>query len=215
MYRVPAGRRQMRSGYTRTGGYYGRFTGNNPEKKFFDTALSFLFDTTGEVPATGQLCLIPQGDTESTRDGRECRIKSIQIRATLIFTPAAAATASTSVWLYVILDTQCNGAAAAVTDVFSENTLHKAMINLANSKRFRILKRFRYTFNSPAGATTAYNTVTKHIDWFKKCDIPMVFSSTSGAITEIRTNNVFLMAGSDVSDDTVSCGGNCRLRFLG
>ena len=31
------------------------------ELKFFDTALSFTCDATGEVPATGQLALIPQG----------------------------------------------------------------------------------------------------------------------------------------------------------
>jgi len=50
-------------GFVRRSGFYGRF-GNNRgtggELKFLDTALSFNFDTTLEVPATGQLTLIPQ-----------------------------------------------------------------------------------------------------------------------------------------------------------
>jgi len=54
-----------------------------PELKFFDTAVSFDFDSTLEVPATGQWALIPQGDTQSTRDGRLAVIKSIQFRGTV------------------------------------------------------------------------------------------------------------------------------------
>lgn len=187
------------------------------ERKFFDTALSIPVDATAEVPATGgQLVLIPQGDTESTRDGRMASIKSIQIRAVGIFAPAAAATAATNTWLYVVLDKQANGAAAAVTDVFTSTGLHSALLNLNNSGRFVILKKFHHRWVAPAGVTTAYNNVVQHIDWFAKCDVPIDWSSTTGAITEIRSNNVFLIAGSDgQSDDLVTWTGNARVRFEG
>lgn len=216
--------RQIRviPGFTRRVGNYARYgaqalaAGMKPELKFFDTALSFTVDATGEVPATGQLTLIPQGDTESTRDGRKAVIKSIQIRGIAYLAPGAAATAATVAYVYVVLDTQANGAAAGVTDVFTSNNLSSALINLNNSGRFRILKKFVLPFVSPAGATTAYNNVVKPLEFWKSCNIDVDWSSTAGAITELRSNNIFLLAGSDgLSDDTVTVVGNCRLRFMG
>lgn len=193
-----------------------------PEKKFWDTALSFAIDETGEVPATGQLCLIPQGDTENTRDGRKCTVESVQIRARAIFAPGAASGA-TITHVYLIQDTQCNGAAAAAGDVFvnaanppvASTNFTSGMLNLTNSGRFRILKHWVHNWNSQAGVTTAYNNVEKQIEFFKKCKIPLQFSSTTGALTEIKSNNLFLMAGNSGADDLVSWNGTCRLRFRG
>lgn len=189
--------------------------GMKPELKFFDTSLSFNFDVTGEVPATGQLALIPQGDTESTRDGRLAVIKSIQIRGAFVFTPGAAGTAATSTFLYLVLDTQANGGAAAVSDVFTSADMWSNMLNLNNSGRFRILKKWVHTFNPPAGATTAYNVQVKQLEFYKRCNIKMDWSSTTRAITEIRSNNIFLLAGAVNSDDLVQFSGTCRLRFVG
>lgn len=205
---------QLVPGRERISGYYGRFTGRDAEYKFFDTALSFNVDATGEVPASGQLNLIPQGVTESTRVGRKATIKSLQIRARLVYTPAAAATASTIVFIYVVLDKQCNGAAAAITDVLTSNDMSGAMVNLANSERFIILKKFKIYFTAPSGVSGAYNNIDRHIEYYKRCNIPIEFSSTTGAITEIKSNNIFLLAGTDQSgDDLVGVAGTCRLRF--
>lgn len=202
-----------RPGYGRTAGYYGRFSGPAAELKFFDTALSFSFDNTGEVPATGQLSLIPQGVTESTRVGRKCTIRSIQIRGNISLVPAASATSASICYLYLVQDTQCNGAAAAVTDVLTSNAMQGALINMANSERFKILKRFVVVLEPQAGATTAYNNARKVVEYYKKCRIPIEFSSTTGAITEIRSNNLFLLAGDSGNDDVASFSGSCRLRF--
>lgn len=213
-----------RSGsFNRTGGYYGRFgnaareRGYVPELKFLDTNLSFLIDSTPEIPATGQLALIPQGDTESTRDGRQCTIQSIQIKADLTFTPGVAATASMNSILILVQDTQCNGAATTAGAVYNggDVNLSYTAINLSNSKRFRVLKRWKHSWNPPAGATGAYNTMTRSIDYFKKCNIPMEYSGTSGAIGEIKSNNIFLLAQSIGADDIVNVTGLCRLRFRG
>lgn len=200
-------------GYTRSSGFYGRF-GKGGELKFFDTSLSFLIDATGEVPATGQLALIPQGVTESTRVGRKCTIKSIAMKGNLLYAPAAAASGSTNAVMYLVLDKQCNGAAAGATDVFTGTNFVTLFHNLANSQRFVVLKTWKWTINSSAGATTAYNNVSRMWSGFKKCNIPIEYSSTTGAITEIRSNNLFLLASSDgTSDDLITIGGTCRLRF--
>lgn len=199
-------------GYTRTGGFYGRF-GPGGELKFFDTALSFNIDATGEVPATGQLCLIPQGVTESTRVGRKCTLKSIEMKFDTLLVPAAAANSATVSAIYVVLDKQTNGAAAAATDVFTGTVMPNALRNLANSQRFVILKKFVWAQNSAAGVTTAYNNTVRHFEFYKKLNIPLEFSSTTGAITELKSNNIFLLAGSNPLDDLVQVSGNVRLRF--
>lgn len=199
-------------GFTRTGGFYGRF-GRGGELKFFDTALSFNIDATGEVPATGQLCLIPQGVTESTRVGRKCVLKSIEMKLDALHVPAAAANSATVSAIYLVLDKQCNGAAATAADVFTGTNFPIALRNLSNSERFVILRKFVWAQNSAAGVTTAYNNVVRHFELYKKLNIPLEFSSTTGALTEIRSNNLFLLAGSDPLDDLVQVVGNCRVRF--
>jgi len=211
VYKKP--RVMVTPGYTRTGGNYGRYAGRGAELKFFDTTTSFNIDQTGEVPATGQLNLIPQGVTESTRVGRKCVLKSIQAKWDLAYSPAAAAIAATVGVIYVILDKQANGAAAAATDVFTGTNLTQAMHNLSNSQRFVVLKKMPFVFNAQAGVSTAYNSTVKHVEFYKKCNIPLEFSSTTGAITEIRSNNVFLLAGAYNTDDLIGVSGVVRVRF--
>lgn len=192
----------------------GRFSGGSSELKFFDTALSFNLDATGEVPATGQLVLIPQGVTESTRVGRKCVVKSIQIRANLTFQPGAAASAATNAYIYLVQDTQTNGAAAGATDVLTSTNFASALRNMSNIERFKIYKLFSWSFVSTAGVTTAYNDVRKQWTYFKRCNIPLEYSATDGSLGTIRSNNLFLLAGTDGgSDDTVIVGGTCRVRF--
>lgn len=206
-------------GYTRTSGSYGRYSGPGAEAKFFDTAVNFTFDSTMEVPATGQLNIIPQGDGPSSRDGRNCVITSIQLRGYIAFNPGAAATATTLTYLYLVLDKQCNGAAAAVTDVFTSATGHTALINLDNNQRFTIIKKWIWQFNSNAGVTTAFNAESKKIEYYKKVNIPITWdnSFTTGVIGTIRSNNIFLIAGNSATlgDDQVGFNGVCRLRFKG
>lgn len=202
------------AGMVRTGGYYGRFSGPGAELKFFDTTLAFTYDSTGEVPATGQLNLIPQGVTESTRVGRKCTLKSIDIRAEFSFNAGAATSASTCAYLMLVLDKQCNGAAAAITDVLSSNDMRGAQLNLANSGRFVILRSWAVPMTAQAGVSGAYNTVVKPFRYQRRLNLPIEFSSTTGAITEIRSNNLFLLAGSSTSsDDLISFNGVCRVRF--
>ncbi len=209
--------KRFKKGYDRVGGFYGRFgsskLGSHTEQKFFDTTISGTIDTTAEVPTGGQLVLIPQGVTESQRVGRKAFIKSIQIRGTLNYAPGAAAAATAQNWIYLVMDTQANGAAAAVTTVLTSNNLALAMRNLANQERFKVLKIFHFSMNATAGVTTAYNGIIRTWKYYKKCNIPIEYSSTTGAITEIRSNNLFLLAGSQSGDDLTTIAAVCRVRF--
>lgn len=200
--------------------YRGRFTGPAAELKFFDTALNFQVDNTAEIPATGQLALIPQDDSQSGRDGNKAFIKSIQCHGIMNFEPGASAAASTVVYMYIIQDTQCNGAVAAVGDanagIFTSDNLAIANLNLSNSGRFRILKKWVVPFSPTAGVTGAYNQQMKPFQFYKKCNIPLMYdaSVSSGALTSIRSNNIFVVAGTGgLNDDQVVVNGTCRLRF--
>lgn len=210
-------------GVTRSIGYYGRYTNPaKPELKFFDTSLSGTIDATAEIPATGgQINLVPQGDTQSQRVGRKIIIRSIHVKGTAFLAPAASANASEVAYMYLIWDKQCNGAAATVGDansgVFTSANLSVAYMTLANKSRFVILKKWIWTFNAGAGVTTAYNTVARNFDFFKKCMIPIEFdaSATTGAITTIRSNNCFLVWGTTgTTDDVVSVTGAIRIRYM-
>jgi len=211
VYKKP--RRSVVPGYTRSDGFYGRYSGSAPEQKFLDTSNSFNFDATGEVPATGQLALIPQGATESTRVGRKCTIKSIQINGNLLFTPTSVGLGCTVAFLALVLDKQTNGAAAAFSDVFVGSDGSRAVRNLANADRFVVLKKWSIPINSTAGDGAAFYSSNKNIKYYKKCKIPMVFNGATGAITEIRSNNIFLLASSFNTDDLTQFLGTTRIRF--
>lgn len=212
--------RRMQRGYVRKGGFYGRFNTAKAraggELKFFDTDLSFTFDSTGEVPATGQLNLIPQDATQSGRIGRTCTVKSIHIKGQVQYVPAASTNGCDSAFMYLVLDKQCNGAAAAATAVLDSTDFRVAMTNLENSDRFVILKKWIHNLNSSAGVSGAYGRYIKNMDFYKKCNIPLYFDSTAatGALTTIRSNNIFLLAGAGQEDDVTTFAGQCRLRFM-
>lgn len=219
-YRPGVAMLSRQPGFGRVGGYFGRFTGRAKELKFFDTALSFTVDNTAEIPATGQLCLIPQDDTQSGRDGNKAFLKSINIHGIMYLDPAAAAASATVVYFYVIQDTQCNGTAATVADanggIFTNANLAIANHTIANSQRFRVLKKIVMPLVSQAGVTTAYNPTIRAFNCYLKVNIPLIYdaSLTTGALTSIRSNNVFIVAGtSGLNDDAVTVNGTCRIRF--
>jgi len=132
--------------------------------------------------------------------------------------PSSCSNGSSSGTLYVMLDKQANGAAPAVTDVLTGTNMNNDLPNVPNQYRFKTVRRLQYAMTSPAGVTTAFNNVTLGIDeyiQFKK-PIQLRYTASAGAITDLASNNLFLMAGSNsAQDDTVAFSGIARLRFTG
>ncbi len=205
------------------GNYGGRFQKSIPktgELKFFDTAISFTVDATAEVPATGQLTLIPQGVTDATRVGRKCTIKSVYINGSVSFVPGATATAAMVMHLYIMLDKQANGAAATVSGdsgIFTGTNLSSALQNLSNAGRFQTLRHIIVTLNPAGGVASAWNIVIEQFSAYIRCNLPIEYdaSAATGAITTIRSNNIFLVAGGAGTnfDDNATVTANARLRF--
>ncbi len=212
-------RRRFRPGYDRTGGFYGRAG----ETNFFDTTVADnaagLMSGGGELMSTS-LNLLPEGTTESSRYGRKSVVKSLFIKGVLkLPTTTTPADATDRLRIIVYLDKQCNGAAVTSpsTNILTSATMN-SFLNKSNTSRFSILKDVTYSMNGMSGGpasttTTNYGPVTKFFKLsFPRLNIPIEFSSTTGAITEIRSNNLGVFVGSETAKATL--GYTARLNFI-
>ncbi len=198
-------------GLVRTSGFYGRFSGKaGSEKKFFDTTLATTALATAGVILNPSLNLVPQGVTESTRVGRKCTITRINFRAFLILS-SGTAQSSELYRIMLVMDKQANGAPATIVDIL-ETADEKSFNNLANSQRFMVLKDWYGAMNKLTDVGTNINSVQKVLTFYKSVNIPVEFSSTTGAIGEIRSNNLLLL-GISSTGTTISISHTTRIRF--
>jgi len=204
-------------GYVRTGGYYGRFTkrgrrASNVEMKFLDTVVAgAALSINGQLK--GSMNLVPQNVTESGRIGRKITVKSIMIRGDIHQPPGAGSVSANVVRFMMILDKQCNGALPAITD-FLETATFSSFNNLENSARFRVLSDKQYKLQCGGYDGTGIGEDLLPINVFLKCNIPIEFDNSldTGAITTIRSNNIFgFMITAQTSN--VASGFTCRIRY--
>lgn len=169
------------------------------EKKYFDTVYA-----AASIPAVGAFStswnLIPQGTTKNTRIGNKCTAVNINAHGQLtLLTQAAASVVGDKVRWIVLVDKQANGATVgAISDVIQTmpgaTTDINSFRNMDNVDRFVILKDKTYILNQATqSASLGSNVTTRELKFNKKCQIPLEFSSTTGAITEVRSNNILCM----------------------
>lgn len=180
-------------GYYRKSGYYGRFAGRSGEQKFFDTSVD---DSPIPVALTAtNLTVVPEGNGESDRIGRKITIKKIYWKYQFVLpTTATAADTSDIVRLMLVQDTQTNGAQFVATDLL-DSDVYDSFRNLANSSRFRVLmsKDIPVSTMAGVGSTAAFGENRKWQAGAKFCSIPIEYdnSANTGAITTVRTNNLY------------------------
>ncbi len=209
--------RPFRAGRDRVGGYYGRYAGRNAELKFKDTTVDDAIIAAGGV-ITNSVCLIAQGTGETERIGRKCTIRAIHWRGSLTL-PAqelqGAPGDGERFRLIMYQDKQTNGATATQAGIL-ESTLYDSYRNLANSGRFNILCDQHIVMNYQTETHFAVNSfshseVIRNFHFNKKCNIPLEFDNTVGAITELRSNNLGLLIVSE--NGTGALVSQVRLRF--
>lgn len=218
-----AGFLKRQRGFVRTGGNYGRY---NPgggtgarfqELKFLDLTVDDAVIATGGTIASNTVNIIAQGTTQSERIGRKVIIKKILWKLSLELPNSGSISAGTdTVRIILYQDLQCNGAAAVVTDILQSADVHSFRA-LDNSHRFRILMDKTQAINASYGAGngTANDTgnVIRFWKFYKACAIPIEYSSTTGALTEIRSNNIGVLTISEKG--LVGLSSFMRLRFEG
>ncbi len=219
---------QRNRGFLRTGGSYGRYRMPDRMKaamaaveyKYLDTNLA-LTNVSQGGNVFGSICLIPQGDTETDRDGRKCVIKSIwlQMHAQVdqLNVIPSINTNHENLKLWLVLDKQANGANPSIAD-FLQDATWDGFRNLENSHRFRVLWKRLYTFfpivATDDGTTIVWTFNNIIIDIYTKVNIPMEFAvGTTGALTTIKSNNVMLIGISEKGIARIH--GKFRIRFVG
>lgn len=206
-------------GYTRSTGYYGRFSGTTHERKFHDLVIDDTsIATAGEVMTTGTINTIVQGVTESTRIGRKINVTKIMWNWN-VFLKATTVVANTidNVRMILFLDKQCNGATAAVGDLL-ETADYQSFNNLANKDRFVVLYDKKLTFTAAAGGGNTTSTAQwigaqRHGSFHKSCNIPIEYDNEAptGAIGTIRSNNLAVLLISESGHCSLTS--QIRLRF--
>ncbi len=211
-------------GFTRTSGFYGRYgpqsraAGHAVELKFFDAVFNdAVISATGTVIPS--LNLVAQGVTEKTRVGRKMTITYLHMNYTVHIPELDAGgtpNPNDTVRFIVYIDSQCNGATAAVLDIL-ETADQMSFNNLGNSGRFRVLKDQRINLNylsmaSDGAGVVSQSQVARTFSFHKKLNLPIEFDAAAGAITEIRSNNIgVLWISSTGLAEAVQC--LARIRF--
>ncbi len=209
-------------GYTRTSGYYGRYNKIGSELKFKDSTLNdATIATTGTVQVSA--VLIAQGTKENERLGRKCVVRSLYATFDICIALQVGGingTKGDSVRIMIMLDKQANGAVPAVLDIL-ETAQFMSYRNLANSLRFRTLSDKMYTLqrhateNGDVSGQAVDNLETTRIVKISipKLNIPLEFNATTGAITEIRSNNIIFLYIS--KNGIAGIENRTRIRFTG
>jgi len=199
-------------GFVRTSGAYGRSLPRSGELKYFDSTVVGTISTTGAILTSANL--IPQGTGENQRIGRTVTVKSIQMKG--IFTqPPSDDLFNDYVQLALVQDTQANGTQPAYADVYTAANNINSMLNLDNSQRFKVLKVWRFPLEAKTFNSTSNNwaETKKGVSFYKRVNIPITFSGTTGVITEVRSNNLcWALIGNSVNNANLY-DMTIRLRF--
>jgi len=181
--------------------------GGRRELKYNDiAAATYVADTTGTVTLLNGIAI---GDDNTTRDGRQVCIKSVQVRGSVVQTDSS--TINSRARILLVWDNACNGAAIApVTDILTAAD-SASFPKVDNSYRFTILldQSFALGGNSNT-ATQAYSTGQGiyNVDMFKKMDSITQYIGSAATIGSVQ-NGALLMV--TVGDTTALNGGTFRV----
>lgn len=222
-------RKVDKSGVSKKRGYDHMTTGGTKKKpsskseaksmqKYLDTDFSSAaVASTGTILAPS-LNLLAAGTGPSQIIGREMRIMSISIRFDMqIDAVASGGTNNRCFWrILLIMDRQANGSAATVTEIFGTSPTVRSHINLAEGRRFHIMKEWLINMSPHIEAGTgAQGAGAFHYEkWFKDVKIPIYYStSPSGVIGNVKDRNLLLVAF-EVGDTPHSINGRARIRYI-
>ncbi|AGS36186.1 putative viral capsid [Circoviridae 4 LDMD-2013] len=207
------------AGHYRKSGYYGRYNRDTgTELKFLDTSIDDAIVSTTLTVQTAGPNLIPQGTAEDERVGRKVVVKSIHWRYRCLL-PSSTSQNDTSevIRVMLLLDKQCNGSYPGASEILQTNNDWQSFNNLSNKDRFVTLYDKTIALNSMGnggnGTTNESNEVRHCEEFHKKVNIPINFDSTTGAVTEIASNNLVVALISEGGLPVFNS--NMRIRFEG
>ncbi len=178
------------------------------------------FDVTDAVVGSGMIVQahimdIPQGVTSTQRIGQQVTIRNIGFRFSIkLPSTSTLSSSSDNVRVMFVQDKQANGALPANTDVLFQDDM-LSFNNLNNKHRFRTLFDRVYTLSASGvggdGTTDKTGEDIVYDTFYKKVNMKMEYSSSTGDIGEVKSNNYFVVLGS--TDGLCAFDGKLRIRF--
>ena len=216
-------------GYTRSSGAYMRYSPTGPEAKWTDISTGPTIIAPGVATIIQPLALVAQGANAVQRIGRSILCKSIDVKINVkAFWQPSAGNVSVQAVSYrvdLILDKQANGAIPLPNDIYdgliATVDACNRFDNLFNSDRFVRLKRWEGDIN-PSGFSSGVGSVLsvdRDLKCSKKLNLRMEFSGATGAIAEIRSNNLILVYSVSLGTGVVNSAvelttADSRIRFV-
>ena len=187
--------------------------GGRKELKYVDIAAGDLAcDTTGSVSC---LNLLAVGDDNNTRDGRQCTIKSVQLKGQVAANSAAVNPQKARVML--VWDNAVNsGTIATIAQILTASTANSFPL-VDNAQRFTVLWDSNYVLGlrSTVATSSVADAVAYDVDYYRKLDNVTQYSGTTAAIGSIQNGGLLLVTIGSVAAGTAAATLNIatRVRF--
>lgn len=222
-------KQKTNAGTSRTTGIYGRYTPNAKkvvaEKKWKDFSHNGTIEKLAGGGPYGESIFIPSlvdisvGSGPNQRIGRTIQLKSVHVNG---YASINATADYDYVRIIVYMDRQCNGAEATPEQILAPDSTGSpgpmSFLNLENSKRFYILKDWRWSDEPKLaynGTTVVGSEVVKDYQFNISLDEPIEYGSGGTGIANIKSNNIGILAVCyrKTQTTTSSLRMTCRVRY--
>lgn len=160
------------------------------ELKYTDTTGAYALDTTGAVTP---LNLLAVGDDNTTRDGRQVTIKSVQLRGWAY--PADSNVSSQKCRVLIVWDNAVNGALPTVADILTVSSANSfPLVN--NAHRFTIIWDKSFVIGQVSDTATQSFAVSPGIidlEYYKRLNAVTQYSGTTAAIGSIQNGALYMV----------------------
>lgn len=190
------------------------------EKKYLDTieTSTVISATTGTI--SGAVLNIAEGSSDVTRVGNKITVTNVNVRIHFnVADMTTAAFQNRNVRFILYIDRQANGSAPQPTEIISipGGISEKSYRNLDNLDRFVILRdKF---IHLPMISTNALHTLTGPSPVYtfnKKVECAVHYNGATGALTELRSNNIAFLLVPDVpvTAQAISFTSLTRIKYI-
>lgn len=162
---------------------------------------------------------MPQGPGFDRRVGRTVVITSVAVRYVLENTPKdniSFGQAEDIIRIIIYVDHQTNGAAPLATDILQSTTVN-SFRNLHNVARFSILADRQHVVvhgsASGDGTNNDFGSTFRPYTFYTKCNIPIIYTGTSGDIAGNNSNSVGAFVLSFSPQEDAHLHGIARVRY--
>lgn len=168
------------------------------ELKYVDVAsAAYAADTTGSVTLLNGVAV---GDDNTTRDGRQATMKSVQVRGQL--RPESSSQTGCKCRLLLVWDNASAGATPTIADILTASTSNSfPLVN--NARRFTILCDNSYvlgTVDTTATQTYAYSPGIHDVEIYKRIQSVTQYNGTGATAASIQNGALWMITIGDAAN---------------